>query len=110
MATRKKKLRPHTPAKRSYVRTPVHSALATYVSSVFPVVAVGSSAGGLDPLNELLRALPADCGMALILIQHHDPKSLTALPQILGRATKIPVRMAADGDEVAPNTIYVAPA
>jgi two-component system CheB/CheR fusion protein len=110
MPTRKKGHQRKAASKKSFVPTPVDSALDHYVSSVFPIVAVGSSAGGLDAINELLRNLPPDGDLAFILIQHHDPKSVTALPQILSRTTRMPVRMAKNGEEVTPNTVTVAPA
>src|SRR4051812_43335846 len=104
MATKKKPVKDSSP-KKQLTRTPVVSALDNYVSSVFPVVGVGSSAGGLEAVTELLRNVAPDCGLAFIFVQHHDPKAVTALPQILGRATKMAVKMAADGMEVAPNTV-----
>ena len=36
----------------------------------FPVVGLGASAGGLDTFKRFFDALPADCGMAFVLIQH----------------------------------------
>ncbi len=39
----------------------------------FPIVAIGASAGGLDACKKLLDALPADNGMAFIIVQHLDP-------------------------------------
>ncbi len=39
----------------------------------FPVVGVGASAGGLDAFTQLLKALPADTGMAFVLVQHLAP-------------------------------------
>src|SRR6185369_16561564 len=43
------------------------------ISSEFPIVGVGASAGGLEAFTQLLQHLPADSGMALVLIQHLDP-------------------------------------
>lgn len=34
----------------------------------FPVVAIGASAGGLEAMMELLKYLPANTGMAFIMI------------------------------------------
>ncbi len=39
----------------------------------FPVVGIGASAGGLEAFTALLKALPANTGMAFVLIQHMDP-------------------------------------
>src|ERR1041385_7114295 len=103
MAARKKKAaKPRAAApKKSFVRTLPDDALDNYVSSVFPIVGVGASAGGLEAMTEMMRNVPEDAGAAFVFIQHHDAKTPSALPQILGRATKMPVRMAADGAEVA---------
>ena len=43
--------------------------------SVFPVVGIGASAGGLEAFTELLRHLPSDTGMAFVFVQHLDPSS-----------------------------------
>ena len=39
----------------------------------FLVVGIGASAGGLEACSKLLDVLPADSGMAFILVQHLDP-------------------------------------
>ena len=76
----------------------------------FPIVGVGASAGGLEAFTELVQHLPADTGMAFVLIQHlrHDAKSLLA--EILGRASAMPVLEASEGLQIEPNHIYVTPA
>src|SRR5262249_9573301 len=110
MAPRKKNNKRATNSKKTFVATPPDSALDNYVSSVFPIVGIGASAGGLDAMTEMLRNVPHDSGLAFVFIQHHEAKTATALPQILGRATSMPVQMAKNDEEVAPNTVYVAPA
>ena len=47
------------------------------------VVGVGASAGGVAALSNLLDALPADLGAAVVVIVHLDPKSRSELPHIL---------------------------
>ncbi len=42
-------------------------------STAFPIVGIGASAGGLEAFTELLQHLPADTGMAYVLVQHLDP-------------------------------------
>ncbi len=76
----------------------------------FPIVGVGASAGGLDAFSRLLAQLPADCGMAFVLIQHLDPTHRSFLSEALGKATEMPVRQAEDGTRVEPNHVYVIPA
>ncbi len=75
----------------------------------FPVVGVGASAGGLDAFTKLLKNLPADTGMAFVLVQHLDPKHLSLLPELLGRASPMPVTEISDGTRIVPNHVYVMP-
>jgi two-component system, chemotaxis family, CheB/CheR fusion protein len=78
--------------------------------SSFPVVGVGASAGGLEAFTELFRHLPADTGMAFVLIQHLDPTHGSILPELLSSKTAMRVIEATDETPVAPNTVYVTPA
>ena len=75
----------------------------------FPVVGVGASAGGLEALTGFLRHLPADTGMAFVVIQHLDPHHESILPQLLSRETAMPLSQASDGTTLSPNQVYVIP-
>jgi two-component system CheB/CheR fusion protein len=75
----------------------------------FPVVGVGASAGGLEAFTELLQRLPADTGMAFVLVQHLHPEYESALTEILSRATSMPVAEAVDGMAIEPDHVYVIP-
>ncbi len=79
------------------------------ITQEFPLVAVGASAGGLEALTAILGALPSDIAMAFVLIQHLDPKRHSMMPELLSKATKIPVLEAADAMKVEPNRVYVMP-
>ena len=76
---------------------------------VIPVAGIGASAGGLEVFKSLLTSLPADSGLAIVLIQHLDPKHHSMLAEILSRATAMPVSEAADGMRVEANHVYVIP-
>lgn len=71
------------------------------------VVGIGASAGGLDAFRELLQSLPADSGMAFVIVQHlaRDQKSM--LPDILSRSTTMPVLEVVDATPVLANHVYV---
>src|SRR5215813_11560916 len=73
------------------------------------VVGVGASAGGLEAFRQFLKRLPEDTGMAIVLITHLDPKHVSILPDLLSRATPLPVSEAEEGMRVAPNHVYVMP-
>src|SRR3954454_25240324 len=59
--------------------------------SDFSIVGVGASAGGLEAFTQFLQAMPADTGMALILVQHLSLKHESVLPELLGGSTTMPV-------------------
>ena len=75
----------------------------------FPVVAIGASAGGLDACRKFLAALPADNGMAFILIQHLDPTHESMMVDLLAAHTSMTVRQATDGMRIEPDHLYVIP-
>ncbi|QBR04075.1 PAS domain S-box protein (plasmid) [Paraburkholderia pallida] len=72
-----------------------------------PVVGIGASAGGLEALSKLLRQLPADTGMAFVIVQHLDPQHKSRLRDLLAEVTQMPVLEAFDGLPVEPDQIYV---
>jgi two-component system CheB/CheR fusion protein len=78
--------------------------------SPFPIVGIGASAGGFEALSDFLKFLPADTGMAFVLVQHLDPKHKSQLTELLGRNASVPVVEAKDNVEVAPDRVYVIPA
>jgi two-component system CheB/CheR fusion protein len=78
-------------------------------SGAFPIVGIGASAGGLEAFTQLLRHLPADSGMAFVLVQHLDPKHESRLADLLAKTTRMPVREVADRTRVQPNHVYVIP-
>ena len=75
----------------------------------FPVAGIGASAGGLEAFTVLLKHLPADTGMAFVLIQHLHPEYPSALTEILSRATSMPVQEVVDGMDVEPDHVYIIP-
>jgi chemotaxis response regulator CheB len=81
----------------------------TETQEPFPVVGIGASAGGLEALERLLRALPADPGLAFLVVQHLDPRHPSRLRDILARATAMPVEEARNGMPVKANCIYTIP-
>lgn len=73
------------------------------------VVVVGASAGGVESLRGLARALPEDFPAAVLVAMHLAPGSSSALPQILGRAGPLPATHAVHGGPVTKGMIHVAP-
>jgi two-component system CheB/CheR fusion protein len=73
------------------------------------IVAIGASAGGIEALSELISNLPADTGLAFVLVQHLDPRHHSLLTELLGRKTTMRVTEVSDGMTVSPNRVYVIP-
>ena len=78
-------------------------------ASAVRVVGVGASAGGLDAFIDLVSAIPPETSLALVLIQHLDPRHDSMLVDILAGITKIPVREVTDGMPVERDHVYVIP-
>lgn len=75
----------------------------------FPVVGVGASAGGLKAFEQFIKALPADSGMAFVLVQHLAPHHESELAELLQNHTSMAVNQIQDNTELEPNCIYVIP-
>src|SRR5512141_2207218 len=74
----------------------------------FPVVCVGGSAGGLDAYTRLLRRLPADMGVAIVIVNHLRTVA-TLLHEILPRYTGMPVELISDRLDIEPNHVFIIP-
>jgi len=75
----------------------------------FPIVCVGGSAGGLDAYIRLLRNLPADMGVAIVIVNHLR-KVATLLHEILPHYTKMPVDLITEKLDIKPNHVFIIPA
>jgi two-component system chemotaxis response regulator CheB len=91
------------------VKTPAGVDVANFPHATFDVVAVAASAGGLNALSHVLRALPADFSAAVLIVQHLDPRHRSLMASILSRRTPLRVKEAEEGDRLAPATVFIAP-
>ncbi len=73
------------------------------------VVGIGASAGGLEALRTLFRRLPSNCGMIFVVVQHLDPTKKSALADILGKETDMPVTEVTQGVRMLEDNVYVIP-
>ncbi|MES2162558.1 MAG: chemotaxis protein CheB [Pseudomonadota bacterium] len=74
-----------------------------------PVVGIGASAGGLDPICEFLVSVPPASGFAYVVVQHLDPTHKAMLAELLQRVTRMPVHEIEDGMAVEADHVYVIP-
>jgi len=75
----------------------------------FPVVGIGASAGGLDAFKQFFNAMPADSGMAFVLIQHLDPTHESLMVDLLSRYTRMKVTQVEDRMPVQADCVYMIP-
>jgi two-component system chemotaxis response regulator CheB len=72
------------------------------------IIVIGSSAGGLPALLEIVSALPSNLPAAILVVQHIPPYSVSNLHNILNRQGALRAVAAKDGAVIEPGTIYVA--
>jgi chemotaxis response regulator CheB len=81
---------------------------ARSVAKDFPIVCVGGSAGGLDAYVRLLRHLPADMGVAIVIVNHLRTVA-TMLHEILPHYTSMPVELITEKLHIEPNHLFIIP-
>ena len=74
----------------------------------FPIVCVGGSAGGLDAYIRLLQNLPADMGVAIVIVNHITSVP-THLHEVLPRFTTMPVDLITESLLIEPNHVFIIP-
>jgi chemotaxis response regulator CheB len=74
----------------------------------FPIVCVGGSAGGLDAYTRLLKNLPSDMGVAIVIVNHLR-KVATTLHEILPSYTDMPVELITEKLDIEPNHVFIIP-
>ena len=75
----------------------------------FLIVGIGASAGGIKALKEFFARVPADSGMAYVVILHLSPDHDSQLAEILQTAAAIPVAQVTERVHLEPNHVYVVP-
>ncbi len=75
----------------------------------YDVVAMGSSAGGLNALTQVLRSLPKNFPPSIVVVQHLSPEHKSWIADLLGRSTRMKVKQAEHGEIMLPGNVYTAP-
>jgi two-component system, chemotaxis family, protein-glutamate methylesterase/glutaminase len=73
------------------------------------LVAIGASAGGIEPLLTILGGLPCDVPACILVVVHVPESGQSALPRIVSRVTEMPVAHATDGEPLLVGRILIAP-
>src|SRR5580698_4035716 len=86
-----------------------NKARVSLANGSFPIIGMGTSAGGLEALEHFLSHVPKSSGMAFIIVQHLDPTRQGIMPELLQRITGMKVIQVKDRTLVQPNSVYVIP-
>ena len=107
MASKKKSPAKKTPKAPDTAESRISNAERTNEGVL--LVGVGASAGGLEAFSQLLRSLPPEPGLALVLVQHLAPQHESSLAVLLSATTPLPVTQVTDDTAVEPNHVYIIP-
>ncbi|WP_262965469.1 chemotaxis protein CheB [Methylobacter psychrophilus] len=79
--------------------------------TVFPIVGIGASAGGLAAFEAFFSGMPTDTDpdMAFVLVQHLAPDHSSILTDLIQRYTRMKVYEVENGMQVQPNCAYIIP-
>lgn len=77
--------------------------------ATFPVIGLGASAGGLQALKDFFAPMPAESGMAFVVIMHLSAKHESHAAELLQATTAMPVMQVTESVKVEPNRVYVIP-
>ncbi|HUR45349.1 MAG TPA: chemotaxis protein CheB [Candidatus Saccharimonadales bacterium] len=87
----------------------IDNAVPTHGYDRLPLVGLGGSAGSIQALQRFFQGIPEVSGMAYVVVVHLSPDFESSLPELLGRAARIPVVAAEDGMPVHRDHVYVIP-
>ena len=73
------------------------------------LIGIGSSAGGLEAVRELVAALPMDVPASYVVVQHMSPNYKSVMTELVARQTQLEVEKVTDGVVPRPNVIYITP-
>lgn len=76
-------------------------------AGVLPLVAIGASAGGLEPLEQFFATVPAHPGIAYVVVQHLSPDYRSMMSELLARKSPLRIVHIEDGLHLMPDTVYL---
>jgi two-component system chemotaxis response regulator CheB len=82
----------------------------SYPNLNYEAVVIGVSAGGLFALSRILKELPVDFPLPIIVIQHRSKDERTLLEDLLQSKCKIKIKQADEKEKIERGLVYIAPA
>jgi two-component system CheB/CheR fusion protein len=87
--------------------TPAKEVSTSPRAQKLPIVGIGASAGGLESLEKLFRALPARTGAAVVVVQQLSPDFKSLMDELLSRFTDLTIHRAAAGVKAEADHVYL---
>jgi len=73
------------------------------------IVGIGTSAGGLEALERFFDKMPANSGMAFVVIQHLSPDFKSQMDELLSHHTRMAIQVIKDGSRLRADRVYLIP-
>jgi two-component system chemotaxis response regulator CheB len=73
-------------------------------------IVIGTSAGGLNALQEILAPLPGDFRFPILIVQHRWPAQDDMMVFLLNESCNLHVKEAEQLEPICPGRVYLAPA
>lgn len=105
------KIKVKTGAKKKAIDKNKEEALTDPVKdkAIFPIVGIGSSAGGLEALEKFFANMPPEPNIGFVVIQHLSPRHKSIMASLLSKYTSMKILEIEDGIKVEPNCVYLNP-
>ncbi|KAF1047405.1 chemotaxis protein CheB [Xylophilus sp.] len=92
-----------------YLGDQIDDAVPTRGYQMLPVVGLDGSAGGIEALRSFFEKMPAQSGLAFVVVMHLSPEHESLLDELLQRCTQMRVVQVREAMKIEPDTIYVIP-
>jgi two-component system chemotaxis response regulator CheB len=80
------------------------------MSGKYKAVVMGGSWGGMNAAVEILKYLPADYPLPIVLVLHRLKGVISELPALIRKKTYVQIKEADEKEKMQPGTVYIAPA
>lgn len=79
------------------------------MSKKYKAIVIGTSAGGFEALLKILKRLPKDFSLPIIIVQHLSPDSDNYMTRHLNSVCEIYIKEAEEKEKINKSCVYIAP-
>lgn len=76
---------------------------------MYKVLLIGYSAGGLKPALTILKQLPCDFPVPILVVGHSTAEGTQLTPDLIGQSIKLTAWLAYDKQTISAGNVYIAP-